>query len=77
MELFFNNQIYVGKALSVNRLQSFLLQYLYDERYDIYEVEVDIEGNNEINIDSVTGQIKVEEFQRLYPNIIYTQINYD
>ena len=77
VELFFNNQIYVGKALSVNRLQSFLLQYLYDERYDIYEVEVDIEGNNEINIDSVTGQIKVEEFQRLYPNIIYTQINYD
>lgn len=77
VETFFADQIYVGKKLSVNRLESHILQYLFDEKYDIYEVEVEIEGNSDANIDPETGQIKVQEYQRLYPNIIYTAIEYN
>ena len=78
VEFFFANQIYVGKKLSVNRLESYILQYLFDERYDIYEVDVNIlsnENNSEINLDN--GQLKIEEFQRIYPNLIYTTIEYN
>ena len=78
VETFFMSQIYVGKKLSVNRLESYILQYLFDERYDIYEIEVEIESNNkDIRKNPETGQIEVKEFQRLYPNLIYTTIQYD
>lgn len=78
VETFFMSQIYVGKKLSINRLESYILQYLFDERYDIYEIEVEIESNNkDIKKNPETGQIEVKEFQRLYPNLIYTTIQYD
>lgn len=77
VETFFAEQIYVGKKLSVNRLESHILQYLFDEKYDIYEVEVKVEGSSDAIIDPKTGQIKVEEYQRLYPNIIYTTVEYN
>lgn len=78
VETFFVNQIHVGKKLSVNRLEAFILQYLYDERYDIYEIEATVEANNEeVMKDAETGQFKVSEFQRLYPNIVYTTIEYN
>ena len=76
VETYFANQIYVGKKLSINRLESFILQYLFDERYDIYEVDVEIEPSNDTNIDSETGQIKIEPYQRLYPNMVYTTVEY-
>ena len=75
-ETFFANQIYVGRKLSVNRLESYILQYLIDERYDIYEIEIDIDNNADLTVDAETGQLKIEEFQRLYPNAIYTTIEY-
>ncbi len=78
VEFFFANQIYVGKKLSVNRLESYILQYLFDERYDIYEVDVNIlssQNNSEINLDN--GQLKIEQFQRIYPNLIYTTVEYN
>lgn len=78
VEVFFSSQIYVGRKLSVNRLESHILQYLFDEQYDIYEVEVNIESNKrDVNVDMETGQLKIEEFQRLYPNLIYTNIEYN
>ena len=77
VETFFAEQIYVGRKLSVNRLESHILQYLFDEKYDIYEVEVDIEGSSDAIVDPQTGQIKVEDYQRLYPNIIYTTVEYN
>lgn len=77
VETFFAEQIYVGKKLSVNRLESHILQYLFDEKYDIYEVEIDIEGNSDAITDPTTGQIKVEEYQRLYPNLVYTTVEYN
>lgn len=76
VEIFFANQIYVGKNLSVNRLESFILQYLFDARYNIYEVDISIDNNSSLKVDSETGQLKIEEFQRLYPNLIYTTIEY-
>jgi len=76
VEIFFANQIYVGKNLSVNRLESFILQYLFDARYNIYEVDISIDNNSSLKVDSETGQLKIEKFQRLYPNLIYTTIEY-
>lgn len=76
VETFFGNQIYVGRKLSVNRLESYILQYLIDERYDIYEIEIDIDNNADLTVDAETGQLKIEAFQRLYPNAIYTTIEY-
>lgn len=78
VETFFASQIYVGRKLSINRLEAYILQYLYDERYDIYEVEVNVESNNrDVKTDFETGQLKIEEYQRLYPNLIYTTIEYN
>lgn len=76
VEFFFANQIYVGKNLSVNRLESYLLQYLFDAKYSIYEVDIGIENNSDLIIDPDTSQLKIEKFQRLYPNLIYTTIEY-
>lgn len=76
-KLFFDNQIPVGKKISKNRLEAYILQYLVDERYDIYDLEITIEPNSNIEIDSVTGQIKVEPFERLYPNQVWTKIEYN
>lgn len=77
VEMFFGEQIYVGKKLSINRLESHILQYLFDAKYDIYEVEINIEGNSDTETDIETGQIKVQEYQRLYPNMIYTTVEYN
>lgn len=77
MELYFNNNIYVGKKLSKNRLEAFLLQYLVDERYDIYETQIDIVPSREYKINPQTGQIEVQPWQRLYPHKITTKIEYN
>lgn len=78
VETYFANNIYVGKKLSINRLESYILQYLFDERYDIYEVEVNVESNNsDVVTDLETGQLKINDYQRLYPNFIYTAIEYN
>lgn len=76
VEIFFTNQIYIGKNLSVNRFESYLLQYLFDAKYDIYEVDISIENNSDLDIDPETSQLKIEKFQKLYPNLIYTTIEY-
>lgn len=76
IEIFFGNQIYVGKHLSVNRLESYLLQYLFNAKYEIYEVDISVENNSDLTVDPETSQLKIEQFQRLYPNIIYTTIEY-
>ncbi len=76
VEMYFGNQIYVGKKLSVNRLESYILQYLFDAKYDIYEVDITIENNSNLVVDPETSQLKIEQFQRLYPNLIYTNIEY-
>lgn len=76
VEFFFSSQIYVGKNLSVNRLESYILQYLFDAKYNIYEVDISIENNSDLIIDPDTSQLKIEQFQKIYPNIIYTTIEY-
>jgi hypothetical protein len=77
VELYFKNNIYVGKKLSKNRLEAYLLQYLVDEKYDIYETEIEIASNTNLNVDEDTGQITVEGYQRLYPNKIRTVVEYN
>lgn len=77
VELYFNNNIFVGKKLSKNRLEAYILQYLIDEKYDIYETEIEIASNSKLNIDADTGQIIVDGFQRLYPNKIRTVVEYN
>lgn len=77
VELYFKNNIYVGKKLSKNRLEAYVLQYLVDEKYDIYETEIEIASNTNLNVDEDTGQITVEGYQRLYPNKIRTVVEYN
>lgn len=77
VKLFFDNHLYVGKKLSKNRLQAFILQYLVDEKYDIYDVEVEVEPSSDVEVDPVTNQIKINEFERLYPNTVFTDIDYN
>ena len=77
VQLFFNQNIFVGKKLSINRLEAFILQYMIDERYEIYEIGVSIAMNHEYNVDPETGQIVVEEFEKLVPNKIRTRIEYN
>jgi len=77
MELYFNSNIHVGKKLSQNRLEAYLLQYLVDERYDIYETEVEIAPSKEYKTNPMTGQIEVEPWQRLYPSRLTTNIEYN
>ena len=77
VKLFFDNHIYVGKKLSKNRLEAYILQYLIDERYDIYDIEVNIEPSSDIEIDPVTKQFKINEFERIYPNQIWTKVEYN
>ena len=76
MELYFNSNIHVGKKLSQNRLEAYLLQYLVDERYDIYETEIEIAPSKEYKTNPTTGQIEVEPWQRLYPSRLTTNIEY-
>lgn len=76
-QLYFDNQMYVGKKLSKNRLEAFILQYLVDERYDIYEIDLEVKPTSDAQIDEETGQILVNDFERLVANKIYTKIEYD
>lgn len=77
VKLYFDNQLHVGKKLSKNRLEAYILQYLVDERYDIYDIEVNVKPNSDIDIDPVTNQFKINEFERLYPNKILTTLEYN
>lgn len=77
VKLYFDNQIQVGKKLSKNRLEAYLLQYLIDERYDIYDIEIVIKPNSDIRIHPVTKQYIINEFERLTPNRIFTKIEYN
>ena len=77
VKLFFDNQIYVGKKLSKNRLEAYILQYLVDERYDIYDIEINVQPNSDIDIDPITKQLKISEFERIYPNQVWTKIEYN
>ena len=77
VKLYFDNQMYVGRKLSKNRLEAFILQYLVDEKYDIYEIEINIQTNSDVTIDPETNQIKIDGFERLYPNKVYTKIEYN
>ena len=76
-KLYFDNQIYIGKKLSKNRLEAYILQYLVDEKYDIYEIELNVEYNSDVKIDPNTNQYIIEEHQRIYPNKVMTKIEYD
>ena len=77
VKLYFDNNMSVGKKLSKNRLEAFILQYLVDAKYDIYEIDLSVEANSEVNIDPVTNQLLIEGFERLYPNKVYTKIEYN
>lgn len=76
-ELYFNSQVYVGKKLSKNRLEAYILQYLVDERFDVYEIEVDIAENSRLKKDPETNRLIVEQFERIRPNKVRTHIEYN
>lgn len=77
VELYFNSNIYVGKKLSKNRLEAYMLQYLVDAKYDIYETEIEIAPNKEYKKNPRTGQYEIEPWQKLYPARIKTVLEYN
>ena len=77
VKLFFDNNIQVGKKLSKNRLEAYILQYLVDERYDIYDIDLLVESNSNVRVDPNTGQFLVNPFERMYPNQVFTRIEYN
>lgn len=76
-QLYFDNQMYVGRKLSKNRLEAFILQYLVDAKYDIYEIALDVKPNVNTEVDEKTGQILVNEFERIVANKISTKVEYN
>ena len=76
-KLYFENQMYVGRKLSKNRLEAFILQYLVDARYDIYEIDIEILSNSKTELDEKTGQIVINEFDKMVVNKIFTDIDYE
>lgn len=76
-KLYFNNQIYVGRKLSKNRLEAFILQYLVDEKYDIYEIELNVVPESDAEFDSESQQIIINPFERIVPNKVFTKVEYD
>lgn len=76
-QLYFENQMYVGRKLSKNRLEAFILQYLVDSKYDIYEIGLEVKPNINTEVDPETGQILVNEFERIVANTISTKIEYN
>lgn len=77
VEVYFGKQIYVGRQLSVKRLEAFVLQYLVDETYDIYEIDIEVGANKDLKIDPETGYFIVNEFEKLLPNKITTMVEYN
>jgi uncharacterized phage protein gp47/JayE len=77
VEVYFGKQIYVGKQLSVKRLEAFVLQYLVDETFDVYEMDVEVGANKDFDIDPETGYIIINEYEKLLPNKITTVIEYN
>lgn len=77
VEVYFGKQIYVGRQLSVKRLEAFVLQYLVDETYDIYEMDIEVGANKDLKIDPETGYFIVNEFEKLLPNKITTMVEYN
>lgn len=77
VEVYFGKQIWVGKQLSVKRLEAFVLQYLVDETFDVYEMDVEVGANKDLNIDPETGYLVINEFEKLLPNKITTVIEYN
>lgn len=77
VKVFFGQNIFVGKKLSIKRLEAFILQYMVDERYDIYETDISIAMNKDYKIDPKTGHIIVSEFEKIVPNKIRTQVEYN
>ena len=76
-QLYFENQMYVGRKLSKNRLEAFILQYLVDARYDIYEINLEVKPDKNTEVDPETGQILINEFERIVANKISTKIEYN
>ena len=76
-KLYFDNEMYVGRKLSKNRLEAFILQYLVDARYDVYEVDLKVIPRPGTEVDEDSGQIIINEFEKIVANKIFTDIDYE
>lgn len=85
INLFFNQQVYVGDFINIKRLEAFVLNYIYST-YTVYEINLEILNLDEIkNIetsentgyDLKTNTIKVEPYEKIKPDRIITEIQYN
>lgn len=77
IELYFSQDVWVGMPLSLKRLQAFVLNYIVTENYEIYEIDMSIENEDNYRHDSKTGQVIVNPWEKLYANKITIDIDYE
>lgn len=76
VEQYFNLNIFVGFKLSVKRLESFILQYLIQNNYEIYEININVGEDANLVFDNETGELVIEPYQKFYANKVQTDIIY-
>jgi len=74
---YFGLNVYVGFRLSIKRLESFLLQYLVSQNFEIYETEISVGEDSSLIFDNETDEVVVEPYQKLYVNKLETNIFYN
>ena len=77
VELYFSQDIWVGMPLSLKRLQAFVLNYIVAENYEIYEIEMSIDNEDNYEHDSQTGKIIVKPWEKLYANKLEIDVDYE
>ena len=77
IEIFFEAKISVGTKLSIKRLEAFIINYLVQNDFEIYELDITVADNNNLVFDNETGEIIMEPYEKLYANKIQTEIHYN
>jgi len=76
VNIFFNQNIYVGFNVNIKKLEAFILNYIISS-YDIYALEVIPKPKGEIEIDEETQRLIIQPYQRILANDITIDTDYD
>ena len=77
IEIFIGNYCYIGQGLSVKRLEAYILNYVVDAGFEIYELDANILPNDELSINPQNGKYEVKPYQRIQANKVTTVFEYN
>lgn len=77
IEIFIGNYCYIGQGLSVKRLEAYILNYVVDAGFEIYELDVDILPNEDLTVNPQNGKFEVKPYQRIQANKVSTVFEYN